>query len=294
MKNNNTIGLIALFRNEAHVLEEFINHYIDQGVDHFYLINNNSDDGYKEIIDKYDDIITLKEEMLVLNQEGKFVSGEIEIQEKSYNNFLSDIKTDWLITCDLDEFIYTKNGYKNIKNLIELRGDGFDQILLKLKMFNSNNNIKQPKSVVGGFTSRISYNHFVHPLPKNISRTKSIKYLTAHMCFLNEGCITVDDTFINSTDIFSKNTKKTNEVVNIRNQYALCNEDGLEKANIICNHYPIQSKEWFFNVKAKRGVCSWAGSETDEVEKYFEIYWNKLENRVRIDDFELKNLKLEI
>jgi len=290
----NTIGLIALFRNESHVLEEFINHYIEQGVDHFYLVNNDSDDNYEEIIDKYEDIITIKNEPVVLNQTGVFCEPSNEIQEKSYNNFLLDIKTDWLITCDLDEFIYTRNGYKNIKDLIDRHGDEFDQILLKLKMFNSNGHIKQPKSVIDGFTSRISYDHFKHPLPKNISRTKSIKHITAHVCFLTVGSITVDDTFERSTNIFGEDIHKTDENMSIRTQYSLCKEDGLEKANIICNHYPIQSKEWFFNVKAKRGVCSWAGGETVTVEEYFDIYWNKLENRTRTDDFELKKMKMII
>ena len=32
--------IVAIFKNESHILEEWIQHYIKEGVQHFYLINN--------------------------------------------------------------------------------------------------------------------------------------------------------------------------------------------------------------------------------------------------------------
>jgi len=287
---NNTVGILALFRNEAHILDEWIQHYIKQGIDHFYLVNNNSDDEYQVIIDKYRSIITLKEEPDILNQSGKIVSAGTEIQEKSYNNFLHDIETEWLLTCDLDEFVYTKNGYTNIKDLIEKRGDEFDQILMELKMFTSNDIIQQPKSVVESFTRRITLDIHKHTLPKSITRTNMIRHIQAHLCYLHEGGITVDDTIDFSTDFFGTCTNKGPEFHKVRNMFTLGDETDISNAYIVCNHYPIQSKEWFFNVKAKRGISSWPGNYVDTVEEYFRDYWDKLEGRTQIDDFELKEI----
>jgi hypothetical protein len=42
----------AVFKNESHILEEWLLHYIYRGIDHFYLVNDNSTDDYKYIIDK--------------------------------------------------------------------------------------------------------------------------------------------------------------------------------------------------------------------------------------------------
>ena len=40
------LSVLSIFKNESHILEEWLNHYINEGVDHFYLLNNNSDDNY--------------------------------------------------------------------------------------------------------------------------------------------------------------------------------------------------------------------------------------------------------
>lgn len=49
----------SVFKNEAHILEEWLLHYIYHGIEHFYLVNDNSLDQYKDIIDKYSNHITL-------------------------------------------------------------------------------------------------------------------------------------------------------------------------------------------------------------------------------------------
>ena len=43
----------AVFKNEAHALDEWIQHYLMRGVDHIYLINDFSTDAFKPIIDKW-------------------------------------------------------------------------------------------------------------------------------------------------------------------------------------------------------------------------------------------------
>ena len=47
-KNSESICLLTRFKNERHILYEFINHYLEEGVDCFILIDDNSNDNYLE------------------------------------------------------------------------------------------------------------------------------------------------------------------------------------------------------------------------------------------------------
>ena len=108
-----SLGLMAIARNEGHILDEFINHYLWQGIDHFYFIDNNSTDNSYEIYDKYKSIITLLQEPRVVNVS---TLEEGDIQVSSYEKMLKNVETDWLYICDMDEFAYARRGFKTIKS----------------------------------------------------------------------------------------------------------------------------------------------------------------------------------
>ena len=40
--------VISRFKNERHILYEWIHHYLLEGVDHFFLIDDHSNDEYKK------------------------------------------------------------------------------------------------------------------------------------------------------------------------------------------------------------------------------------------------------
>ena len=50
-----TVCLIATFKNESQILKEWLEHYISQGVDRFFLVDNDSNDNYYDIIKPYVD-----------------------------------------------------------------------------------------------------------------------------------------------------------------------------------------------------------------------------------------------
>ena len=56
---NFVLAIVAMFKNESSILESWIEHYIKEGVQHFYLIDNGSTDDYQKILNPYMDIITL-------------------------------------------------------------------------------------------------------------------------------------------------------------------------------------------------------------------------------------------
>jgi glycosyltransferase involved in cell wall biosynthesis len=173
----------AMFKNESHCIIEWIEHYINQGADHFYLVNDNSTDKSVEYIQKYINRITL------YNSNEPHILGH---QRNTYNKFiLPHIKeTKWLLMCDLDEFVYSPL-YKSIPNFLE-QVSYLAQIQITPTLFGSNNHITQPNSLVQGFTKRSetvptncgTYKYFVnsdyeyislnvhHATPKNIEYHK--------------------------------------------------------------------------------------------------------------------------
>ena len=44
-----SLCLLTMFKNESHIMKEFITHYLKQGVDHFIMIDNGSNDNYLEM-----------------------------------------------------------------------------------------------------------------------------------------------------------------------------------------------------------------------------------------------------
>lgn len=245
------LSLLAIFKNESHILEEWVDHYIKQGIDHFYLIDNGSDDQYEKIIEKFSHKITLFKD----NAQG--------IQPKLYWKYMeSNLKnTQWLLVCDLDEFVwgvdYTlKDIIKNIKD------EKIGQIQVPWERFGSSGHIKQPKNVVQSFLMRKEYSGDTSPM-KSIGRSNCINTIYVHDFGLNDGFYTVDSKF---------NEKDPKEYFKLTEEY-------INSSNIRCAHYQVQSRDFFMNNKAKRGKVN---NEMDRTEQFFkdhdtnDIYDDKL------------------
>jgi hypothetical protein len=102
-------------------MPEFIEHYINQGVDHIYIINNNSGDNIDEVITHsiYSSRITLitdNRNMNILTSNSSAFGHKTLLDENLYE--LAKQETEWLILIDADEFMYGKNGH-TIKTYLE-------------------------------------------------------------------------------------------------------------------------------------------------------------------------------
>jgi len=97
------LSVLTMFKNESLIIEEWIQHYLKEGVDHFYFIDNGSDDDYETKIAKYKDKITLVKDPRRFKK---------NTQSLLYNHhYLNIVKkeTEWLIVCDIDEYFYIAN-----------------------------------------------------------------------------------------------------------------------------------------------------------------------------------------
>lgn len=212
-----SLSICAVFKNEEHILEEWLLHYMYRGVEHFYLVNDNSSDDYKKIIEKYSHIITLYNNDI----ETKEVGRQIMIYNKYFRPILNESK--WFAILDLDEFLYSP---KNI-NLLEIieKYDHYSQIRVNWLHFGSNDHYYQPNSVVEGFLKRAEIDN-----KKPYFSYKTIFKGSSHLSF------NIHSQTVNGEDIY-------------------LNYNEINVPDLVINHYSIQSYDFFMRIKSTRGDC---------------------------------------
>lgn len=212
------LSIGCVFKNEGHALFEFIEHHMYHGVDHIYMINDNSTDNYLDIIQPYIEkgYITLFHNNIEINVENR----QTTIYEKYFKNILND--TQWIAIIDLDEFLYSPNDL-DIKSIIEKYENDYEKIIVEWKMFGSNNCIHQPFSIVSGFNkhSELDKNNKYYSY-KSILKTNAITNLGIHT---------------------SETT--TNKSINLSFTTNI-NE-------LFINHYQNQSVDFYTKIKGTRG-----------------------------------------
>jgi Glycosyl transferase family 2 len=145
------ICVVAIFKNESHVLKEWLEHYLREGVDTFLLIDNDSSDNYKPILEPF-----LRSKQVFLKK-----SKKKHAQVELYNRWLPEAKKfDWVIVVDMDEFIYARNGFKTIKAYLETVNKDIYKIEIPWKLFGSSGFKKQPNSVIQNFIHRKEFPKF--------------------------------------------------------------------------------------------------------------------------------------
>merc|ERR1712178_101815 len=75
------------------------------------------------------------------------------MQGPHYNTVLPHIKqrAQWVLTVDLDEFMYAGNGFQNIKAYLGSLPGQVQQVVVPWKVFGSSGLVQQPASVRKGF-----------------------------------------------------------------------------------------------------------------------------------------------
>lgn len=242
-----TLCMIAIFKNESHILKQWIDHYIIEGVNKFFMIDNGSNDNYKPILNPY-----------ILNKKVELV---IDTTKHSQNNlynkyFLNKCKLyDWVMVCDLDEFIYARRDCKKITNYLSKLNDSISQVFVPWKIFGSNGkntmNEEQPKNVIESFTKRINYNKekdFQGVIIENNIKYSFTKCIvkTKHLINLN-----IHSHKTKNNNYITSDNKKNN--IHKNNSFAKINENILNESYLQLNHYAIQSFSWFMKVKTTRG-----------------------------------------
>jgi hypothetical protein len=278
--------LIAIFKNETQIIKEWVNHYLNQGVQKIFLIDNGSSDNYFSIIDPY-----IKNNIIYLVKDSTPQS-----QTELYNKYFLNLckRYTWAIICDLDEFIYAKNGFKKISGYLEYinKYKYISQIFIPWKMFGSNgyNTLDklQPESVIKTFTKRFDYsknkivngitfkeNNDIFTYTKCIVKTKYLLKLNIHSHIM----ISNFNNYYNFITPFKIN--------NIHKSKSFCkvNENILNNSFLNLNHYAIQSLDYFTRVKMTRNDAVHRKNVRNK--EYFNRYDNNCNDK---DDNELSEI----
>ena len=133
-KRKYNVAICAIFKNEAPYLREWIEFNRIIGIEHFYLYNNNSEDMYLSVIQKYID-----SGLVTLIQWSKN-----HAQMECYNDCINRYKheTQWLGFIDIDEFIVPlecDNIYDFLKKFEKNRGS----VKIYWKMFGTSGLIER-------------------------------------------------------------------------------------------------------------------------------------------------------
>jgi len=103
---NYNLSIASIFKDEAPFMKEWIDYHILQGVEHFYLYNNDSTDNFKSVLRPYIHarVVTLIDWS---DRKSDLHGFCFETQPAAYNDAVSRCKktSKWLAVIDLDEFI---------------------------------------------------------------------------------------------------------------------------------------------------------------------------------------------
>jgi len=220
-KYNLAVG--AIFNNEEHGIIEWLEHYLYHGVEHFYLIDDNSDDKTLDIIQPY-----IGKGIISLFNHGNKWSKYLGRQHDMYHYYILPFlhETQWLLMCDLDEFVWSPD-HIDLKIILN-QCSHLAELQVAQTLFGSNGHITQPKSIVKSFTKRRRSQY-------GTARTYGYKY------------------FVNSSFPFKElkvhfAVPKNEE--DKKNRWLV-----LDDRYFILNHYSCQSKERFFK-KTLRSICA--------------------------------------
>jgi len=213
------LSVMAIFKNETMNLKLWLDHYLWQGVEHFYLIDNDSNDNPLEILQDYID----KGIVSYFFRPEKYK--QVEHYRDIFDSENLKEKTIWLCICDLDEFFFGTE--KPLINTINNDFKDYNVINTNSFFYGCDDNIIHPKDI------RISNTH------RNNDTINGNKYIFKPKIINDSSEIWIHWLVIPNT---LEKKIYTNEITN--------------NTNIRLNHYQIQSLEYYQKIKMSRGdVC---------------------------------------
>ena len=252
-----SLSILSCFKNETHILKEWIEHYKTHGVEHIYMINDFSTDNFQNILNPYinDGYITLYNSDIKITEENR----QIKLYEKYFTGIIKE--SEWFFVLDLDEFLYSPNEF-NIKKIMN-GYEKYSQIEVWWHNFGSNGFKEQPMGVVQNFTKRCVFNE------KKEFISFKCGFRGAHLKRFG----------IHSHEVNGLTKKIT--------------QDGGDP-NLVVNHYSIQSWKYFTSKKTKIGdINNWRKSAFSLKPCEYSDYFNERDSN-EVVDIRLKEQNLQM
>jgi len=231
------LSVVALFQNESPYLKEWIEYHKLLGVDHFYMLNNNSDDGYLQVLTPY--IESGEVELMSLPEKGTLQKEFNKIQCGAYTHILKtkQKETFWLAVIDTDEFILPLDGSSLPSFLKEY--ESYGGIAINWQLYGTADVEKIPldATMIGTLTKKARSDHPNNRFVKTICQPKRVKKMTQpHFCRYKKPFYHVGE--------------KKNRLPSL----SITKEVSVDK--ICINHYTFRDKHFFETVKKQR-MLNW-------------------------------------
>ncbi|KCZ93815.1 glycosyltransferase family 2 protein [Hyphomonas johnsonii] len=164
--HNTRLGVLAIMKNEAMNITEWLDHYVWLGCDSIFLIDNGSTDDTIARVEAHPfrDRIELVARSEPHNQVGHY--------REVYATLDIGSQVDWLIMADLDEFWFVKDG-SSLKALLDKQMQAVDLIYTNWTVFGSSGHDEHPESLRRDLLS-CRPNLAAHENTKWIARTAAL------------------------------------------------------------------------------------------------------------------------
>lgn len=244
----------AIFKNEGHIIEEWLNHYITEGVDYFILIDNGSTDSYITAIQPHIDSGRVD---LIIDPEKH---GQLEKYNKYVLPKVKQSQSDWLLVVDLDEFVYGRR--LRLADYLKGLPASVAQVSCPWKLYGSSGHIRQPGSVISNFLNRQRMSSLTVTNIKSIVRVGHLTSIGIHEHITEDEYTHIEPS---GRDLDAFRFIEDPALVTF-------DEDFLSRCPVHINHYAIQSWEWFKAVKMTRGSANIKEHDHVRDQEYFKRY----------------------
>jgi len=219
------LSVLAVFKDESGIIKEWVEHYIKEGVEHFFLVNNDSTDDYLQKIEEFKDKITFYHDSSCRHA---YSIGNYMVMNKD--------KSKWFIIADLDEFIYAQQG--TIKEYLQTVPEDVSSVGVVWKRFGSSGHIEQPDKIIPNFTWRrdVSKAQYYEELKTIVRGEKFVAMESSHNCALKDG----------------KTILSNGEVIPNNHCVDGFTEERMKTCKLHLNHYMTQSRNYYVNFKIPR------------------------------------------
>jgi hypothetical protein len=233
------LSVLATFKNEGHIIEEWLEHHIGHGVEHFYLVNDHSTDNSMSLLQPYieNGIITMFNAPNVNSQ-----FRQVTLYRNSVVRLLATNETRWVAIIDLDEFLYSPKEV-DIKTVLKEHED-LALVGLNWAWFGANSYAKQPGSVIQSFTSRADYD--ITKYPEYLKRYKMMNPALLSPSSAWQKYILNLANKVVDVDVHGANIEGTIDNLSYL-RYP-------EETPLFLNHYMVQSKEFFMSKGQKADI----------------------------------------
>ena len=256
-----TVG--AIFKNEAAIMHEWISHYLLEGADHIYLVDNGSSDEY----------VTFVQPFIDRGQVTLMSNSKHHAQQEILRNYFFPLRllSEWMLAVDLDEFMYARSG--TVSEILRQVPAQVASIRVPWKMYGSSGHKQQPPgSVVKGFVRRNDSGF--NQGRKVFFRSSATSEIHTHDAEVDGITVTVQIGIVCANDM---------NCIGASHSKKLANSTSLQ-----LNHYAIQSLQWFVNTKMSRGDIASEDAENIRDFNYFGQY-EAASNDIEDNDLYLKH-----